>query len=151
MTFQSKIHVETLDLFVQTYVCLSGCKKCSFFGKFGTLCFLVTSVLRFAFLPYHQRNLIWWITTVKPSKKEHLSHCSLCFKTHIPCAKSFQIWSFFLVHIFAYSDWSRENTDQKKLRIWTFFTQWLFNKDNEQGRKGLTWHKLFICLSVIIS
>ena len=110
MTFQSKIHVETLDLFVQTYVCLSGCKKCSFFGKFGTLCFLVTSVLRFAFLPYHQRNLIWWITTVKPSKKEHLSHCWLCFKTHIPCAKSFQIWSFF------WSIFSRIRTDHGKIQ-----------------------------------
>ena len=26
-----------------------------FFGKFEVLCFLVTSVLRFAFLPYHRR------------------------------------------------------------------------------------------------
>ena len=30
-----------------TYVCVSG-DKCSFFGKLGVLCFLVTSVLRFA-------------------------------------------------------------------------------------------------------
>ena len=29
-----------------------GGKKYSFFGKFGQLCFLVTSVLRFALLPY---------------------------------------------------------------------------------------------------
>ena len=28
-----------------------GGKKCSFFGKFGGLCFLVTSILRFAYLP----------------------------------------------------------------------------------------------------
>ena len=34
-----------------TYVCMSGGKKCSFFGKFGVLCFLVTPVLRFALLP----------------------------------------------------------------------------------------------------
>ena len=33
-----------------TYVCESGGKKCSFFGKFGVLCFLVTFVLRFALL-----------------------------------------------------------------------------------------------------
>ena len=31
-------------------------KKCSFFGKFGVLCFLVTSVLKFPLLPYYQRN-----------------------------------------------------------------------------------------------
>ena len=30
---------------------------------------------------------------------------------------------FFLVRIFLYLDWIQENTDQKKLRIWTFFTQ----------------------------
>ena len=38
-----------------TYVYLSGGKKCSFFGKFGMLCFLVTLVLRFAILPYYRR------------------------------------------------------------------------------------------------
>ena len=31
---------------------------------------------------------------------------------------------FFLVSIFSYSVRIRENTDQKKLRIWTLFTQW---------------------------
>ena len=30
---------------------------------------------------------------------------------------------FFLVHIFLYSDWIQENTDQKNLRIRTLFTQ----------------------------
>ena len=33
------------------YVCVSEAKKCSFFEKFGVLCFLETPVLRFAFLP----------------------------------------------------------------------------------------------------
>ena len=38
-------------------VCLyvSGGKKCSFFGKFGVLSFLVTSVLRLAFLSYYRQ------------------------------------------------------------------------------------------------
>ena len=31
---------------------------------------------------------------------------------------------FFLVRIFLYSVLIQENTDQKKLRIWTLFTQW---------------------------
>ena len=39
-----------------TYVCVSEGKKCLFFGKFGVLCFLVTSVLKFALLPYYRRN-----------------------------------------------------------------------------------------------
>ena len=30
-------------------------KKCSFFGKFGVLCFLETSVLRFALSPYYRQ------------------------------------------------------------------------------------------------
>ena len=33
--------------------------KCSFFGKFGVLCFPETPVLRFAVLPYYQQNLNW--------------------------------------------------------------------------------------------
>ena len=37
------------------YVCVSGGKKYSFFGKFGGLCFLETPVLRFALLPYYRR------------------------------------------------------------------------------------------------
>ena len=38
-----------------TYVCVSGGKKCSFFKKFGVLCILVTSVSKFALLPYYRR------------------------------------------------------------------------------------------------
>ena len=34
---------------------VSGGKKCSFFGKFGVLCFLETPVLRFTLLPYYRR------------------------------------------------------------------------------------------------
>ena len=36
--------------------CVSGGKKCSFFGKFDVVCFLETHVLRFAFLPYYRRK-----------------------------------------------------------------------------------------------
>ena len=38
-----------------TYVCVSGGKKCSFFGKFGVLCFFEIPLLRFALLSYYQR------------------------------------------------------------------------------------------------
>ena len=43
---------------VITYVCVSGGKKCSFFGKFGVLCLLETPVLRFALLPYYRRFIV---------------------------------------------------------------------------------------------
>ena len=39
-----------------TYVCVSGGKKCLFFGNFGVLCYLETRVLRFALLPYYRPN-----------------------------------------------------------------------------------------------
>ena len=38
-----------------TNVCVLQGKKCSFFGKFGVLCFLETPVLRFTLLPYYRR------------------------------------------------------------------------------------------------
>ena len=39
----------------KAYLCVSGGKKCSFFGKFGELCFLEKLVLRFVLLPYYRR------------------------------------------------------------------------------------------------
>ena len=36
-----------------------GGKKCSFFEKFGVLCFLVTPVLKFALLPYCQQFMLF--------------------------------------------------------------------------------------------
>ena len=41
---------------VRNVRCLSGGKKCSFFGKFGMLCFCETPALRFTILPYYRRN-----------------------------------------------------------------------------------------------
>ena len=49
---------EKRTFLTHTHVCVSGGKKCSFFGKFGVLCFLVTPVLRFALLPYYRRLTI---------------------------------------------------------------------------------------------
>ena len=39
------------------HVLVSRGEKCSFFGKFGVLWFLVTPILRFALLPYYRRNM----------------------------------------------------------------------------------------------
>ena len=38
-------------VYTRTQVCVFGAKKCSIYGTFGVLCFLITSVLRFSFLP----------------------------------------------------------------------------------------------------
>ena len=41
------------------YQGVSGGRKCSFFGKFGVLCFVETPVLRFTLLPYYRRFALW--------------------------------------------------------------------------------------------
>ena len=41
-------------MWVSLYVCVSGGKKCSFFGIFDVICFFFTSVLTFALLLYYQ-------------------------------------------------------------------------------------------------
>ena len=45
-------------LVIRQNVCVSGGKKCSFCGKFDVICFLETSVLRFALLPYYRWYLL---------------------------------------------------------------------------------------------
>ena len=55
VNLQVPLEKESLIIFQNTYVCVSGGKKCSFFGEFGELCFLETHVLRFALLPYFGR------------------------------------------------------------------------------------------------
>ena len=55
-------------------VCVSGGKKCSFFGIFGVLCFLKTTVWKLTLLPYYRRirgKRIW---------KFFVWLCSLYFK-----------------------------------------------------------------------
>ena len=65
---------------------------------------------------------------------------NVCKWLWIHCMKSVQIWSFFwsvfslngteygdILSKSLYSVQIRENTDQKKLRIWTLFTRWLFS------------------------
>ena len=47
-----------------TYVYVSGGKKCSFFIKFGVLCFLETPFLRFA-LSYYWRNVKMFVSRCK--------------------------------------------------------------------------------------
>ena len=42
--------------------------------------------------------------------------------------KSVLIPSFFLPVFFPHLDWIWENTDQRKLHIWTLFTQWLVSE-----------------------
>ena len=48
--FPEKRKFLTPDL--RTYICILGVQKYSLFGKFGTLCFLVPCILRFALFPY---------------------------------------------------------------------------------------------------
>ena len=46
---------ENMPTYIVGTFAYQGGKKCSFFGKFGVLCFIVTPVLRFALLPYYRQ------------------------------------------------------------------------------------------------
>ena len=52
------------------YVCVSGGKKCSFFGELSVVCLLITFVLRFASLPYYRRIMV--VNLMKNSKIGHI-------------------------------------------------------------------------------
>ena len=55
-----------------TYVCLSGGKKCSFFGKICVLLFLETLVLRFTFLSLFRGNTVSEIETIASFLSYHI-------------------------------------------------------------------------------
>ena len=71
-----------------TYVFVSGGKKCSLFGKFIVRCFLETPVLRFTLLPYYQfikqfPSFSEWIVKVVfpaplPPTTSILNGCFIC-------------------------------------------------------------------------
>ena len=51
-------HVKFSKNDTHTYVWVSRGKECSFFWKFGELCFLLTPVLRYTLLPYYQQYVL---------------------------------------------------------------------------------------------
>ena len=60
-----------------------------------------------------------WLLLLIPVFMSHLRKEMLILTLREKCPNK----EFFLVRIFPFSDWIRENTDQKKLRIWTLFTK----------------------------
>ena len=60
-----------------------------------------------------------WLGSEYTSAVKHL----WTFFVKIALGEKYRNTEFFLVRIFLYSDWIQENTDQKKLRIRTLFTQ----------------------------
>ena len=56
---------------------------------------------------------------------------------------------FFLVHIFLHSVWIQENTDRKKLRIWTLFTQWLTSQPRIYIKR-LVWKTYVSCIPLCL-
>ena len=80
-----------------------------------------------------------------------LNNTQSALALHEKCPKT----EFFLVRIFLYSVLIQENTDQKKLRLWTLFTQcWLSAQRemengqwNKEWRMGLgNWSEILFCL-----
>ena len=73
---------------------------CSILEYFFPTLFMITYHLQNVFFHSEKRNLTYLLSEKCP------------------------ITEFFLVRIFLYSDWIQENTEQKKLCIWTLFTKW---------------------------
>ena len=79
--FPKKEHVLPPD--THTSVCVSGGKNYSFFGKFAVLCFLVTPVLRFAFLLYYQPYFFFVFQKKNWLAKKPIFGCFCAWKWHV--------------------------------------------------------------------
>ena len=67
-----------------------------------------------------------------------------CFVYH--CVKSVQIWCFLWSVFFSYSVQIRKNTNQKKIRIWTLFKQFIYHKYCR--KHGVEKHYIATCLAL---
>ena len=56
--FKKKKQIFLTPWYPHVHMCIRS-KKYSFFGKFYVLCFLVTSLLRHALLPYYRQVVVW--------------------------------------------------------------------------------------------
>ena len=103
-------------------MCVSGGKKCSFFGKFGVVCFLETTVLRFALLPYYRRHyaspaelpsylpVSYW----KWNKFWTFTECKLVSKikyyTSLSLNITYLIYYTFLCFRYELTSWNKKNS-----------------------------------------
>lgn len=77
----SKISVSQKDGSAFPYGRVLVGKKCSVFGEFGVLCFLVTAVLKFALLPYHRQYV--QCSTEPPERKLLLKEINIIYITQL--------------------------------------------------------------------
>ena len=108
-----------------------GGKKCSFFGKFGVLCFFVTSVLRFAFLSYHQ----WILLAIFLSFENEISHLFNPFHATGLFLYPLKTWeNLWVADILmgyikkpvtrnGFSKWAESNSLIPKLEHWSFLSE----------------------------
>ena len=89
-----------------------------FFLIFALLFFFIYLFIYFFFSLYFFSDICTFILFYL---SVHLFYFLRC--TNMSLREKFPSTELFLVRIFLYSDWIRENTDQKKLCIWTLFTQ----------------------------
>ena len=84
-------------------LCVSGGKKCSFFGKFGALCFLETPVLTFTLLPYYRRNGLMKLNTILLKQPQVVLYEKYVFCKKSVCKNFTKLtwkqlcWSLFLI------------------------------------------------------
>ena len=102
----------------------------------------------------HIFELLVWSTTPDLTKRRFILWYFQHYNEHREkadhCVKSVQIRSFFwsvfsctwteygeILPVSPYSVWMQEHTDQKKLCIWTLFTQWISGKLCSLGEKNI--------------
>ena len=78
-------------------VCVSGVKKCSFFGKFSVLCFLITSVLRLSLLPYCRRIEVLLISDHAEADTKLIFHTGMSNEAKVVAAKDTEVF-LILIH-----------------------------------------------------
>ena len=132
----------------------SGGKKCSFFGKFGVLCFLETPVLKFALLPYYRRS---FVSPLFPSNiQQLLLHLSLgrlrCRRQFWQGVLSDNYSEKFPVNQLWRSPFSRDAKDWK-LRRFTRVGLWSqkFHQEYSKISKQIFWGQFFMAVRSILT
>ena len=82
---------------IQECVCVSGVKKCSFFGKFSVLCFLVTYVLRLSLSPYCRRIEVLLISDHVEADTNLIFHIGMSNEAKVVAAKDTELF-LILIH-----------------------------------------------------
>ena len=119
----------------RTYLWVSEGKKCSFFGKFGVLCFLVTNVLIFAVSPYYTSIMLTF------SKKINIRAMRNNFKISVIIS--------FVPNIHGALETIESRKEDYEISDWRAFSssQLRYDRDNLSHHRFLVLYFLLQCIT----